>query len=282
MTISAILSSFGKNIDSVTVVRILKKFVGQEVAKIKYGILSSKVDALIALPLSFNIAISTALIPEISRKKAANDINGIIEKIKQSLTMTIIIAIPCAFGMFAYSKSIFSLLFPKAQEGYNLLSLASISIIFSMITQTIYGILQGIGKNKVSVYASTIGLIVKIICNIILIPIAGVYEKGAIVGNIMSNFISFIIAYSIMKKNIFLDESIFKLLIKPTIASVIMIISSMHFYRLLILRNINYTICTVLAIIIAIIIYIFLFFIMKMMKIKDVSEKLENTENRTV
>ena len=93
----------------------------------------------------------------------------------------------------------------------------------------------------------------------------------------MSNFISFIIAYSIMKKNIFLDESIFKLLIKPTIASVIMIISSMHFYRLLILRNINYTICTVLAII-----YIFLFFIMKMMKIKDVSEKLENTENRTV
>lgn len=151
MTISAILGTLGKNIDSVTVVRILKKIIGEELAVIKYGILSSKVDIIMVLPLSFNIAISTALIPEISKRKAINDLDGIINKIKFSILITIMIGIPATFGLFAYSKQIFNLLYPNAKQGYELLKLASIGLTFSMLTQTINGILQGLGENKIPV-----------------------------------------------------------------------------------------------------------------------------------
>ncbi len=154
MTISAILGSLGKNIDSVTVVRILKKIIGEELAIAKYGILSSKVDIIMVLPLSFNIAISTALIPEISKRKAVNDLEGIINKIKFSILITIMIGIPATFGMFAYSKQIFNLLYPNAKQGYELLKLASIGLTFSLLTQTINGVLQGLGENKIPVYSA--------------------------------------------------------------------------------------------------------------------------------
>jgi len=156
MTISAILGTLGKNIDSVTVVRILKKIIGEELAIIKYGILSSKVDIIMVLPLSFNVAISTSLIPEISKRKAINDLDGIINKIKFSILITAMIAVPATFGMFVYSKQIFSLLYPNAKQGYELLSLASIGLIFSLLTQTINGILQGLGENKIPVYSAII------------------------------------------------------------------------------------------------------------------------------
>ncbi len=277
MTVSAILGSFGKNIDSITVVRILKNIIGEESAKIKYGILSSKVDILIALPLSFNIAISTSLIPEISRRKAINDINGLINKIEMSLCMTLIIAIPCVFGMFTYSKQIFNLLFPNAHDGYELLALASFSIIFSMLTQTIYGILQGLGKNNIVVYSAIIGLIVKIICNILFIPIKNIYEKGAIIGNIMSNIVSFIIVFCVLKKYIYFKKSLFKLGIKPIIASIIMIFCSINIYKLFIVKKLNSLLCTIFSILIAVIIYIFCVFVMKMINKSNIYESVENT-----
>ncbi len=276
MTISALVSSFGKNIDSITVVRILKNILGEDVAKIKYGILSSKVDILLALPLSFNIAISTALIPEISRRRAINDLDGIIEKIKFSLSMTLIIAIPCAFGMFSFSKQIFNLLFPNAQEGYELLKLSSVIIIFSMLTQTIYGILQGLGKNNVAVYTSILGLIIKIICNVTLIPIEGIYEKGAIIGNIMSNIVSFIIAYIIMKKTITIKKGSYKLVLKPLFASIIMTVFSLNIYNLLIYNNINNKICIMFSILLALLFYMFCVFVMKMINFSNISESAEN------
>lgn len=154
MTISAILGTLGKNIDSVTVVRILKKILGEDIAIVKYGILSSKVDIIMVLPLSFNIAISTALIPEISKRKAINDLDGIINKIKFSILITIMIGIPATFGLFAYSKQIFNLLYPNAKQGYELLKLASIGLTFSLLTQTINSILQGLGENKIPVYSA--------------------------------------------------------------------------------------------------------------------------------
>ena len=65
ISLSSILSSINKNIDSFTVVRILKPKIGEE-ANMLYGILSGKVDILTSMPLAFNIAFATALVPAIS------------------------------------------------------------------------------------------------------------------------------------------------------------------------------------------------------------------------
>lgn len=278
MTISAVLGSLGKNIDSITVVRILKRFITEEEAIIKYGILSSKVDIIMVLPLSFNIAISTALIPEISRRKAKNDLDGIIKQIEFSILITLIIAIPATFGIFAYSKQIFYLLFPKAQNGSELLKLASLGIIFSLLTQTINGILQGLGKNRIPVYSAFIGVVVKIVSNIFLIPINGIYEKGAILGNILSSLISFIIVYISLKKHINFKINILKLSLKPFLSSLFMIIFSLNIYNILSLKNISNIFCIIISILIAIIFYVICIFVTKMLKKEQFFESTENSE----
>lgn len=255
ITFSAILSSLGKNIDSITIVRILKQSVEEEIAIKRYGILSSKVDVLISLPLAFNVAISTALIPEISKLKIKNDLDGIIKKINFSLTSSILIGIPCVFGMYFYSNQIFELLFPRAIEGSELLKLSSISIIFLLLTQTINGILQGIGKNNIPLIASIVGIIAKILCNILLIPIEIIGEKGAVIGNIVSAVLSFIIVFYILRKNIKFDFKFIIIIIKSIFSSVCMIIISYKAYNIFIEMNINRSICTIVSITISVIIY---------------------------
>lgn len=277
MTLNAILSSLGKNIDSITVVRFLKKKLGEELAIKKYGIISSKIDILISMPLSFNSSIATTVIPEIAKNKSKNDLNGMIRKIEFSLLITLIISIPYAFGCFFFSKEILEILFPKANEGALLLQIASLGVVFSMLTQTINSILQGLGKNNIPMYASLIGVIVKIFSNIILIPIYGIYEKGAIIGNIFSSIVSFIIVYRELEKTIILKKKIFILSIKLITLSIFMIVISKMVYKFLKIYILNITICALITIGIAVIIYILGVFVMKMIQKNDIFESVENT-----
>ncbi len=277
ITIGTILASFGKNIDSITVVRILRNIIGEENAIIKYGILSSKVDIIMMLPLSFNIAISTSLIPEISKQKAVGNLSGVLKNIKFSFLITSMIAIPATFGLFVYSKQIFNLLFPNAQNGYELLRLSALGLIFSLLTQTINGILQGIGENNIPVYSAMCGLIIKLFSNIFLIRINGILEKGAVIGNILSSFVSFIIVYYVLRRKINLEFSLVNIIIKPFLCSIIMIIISFSCYNYLILKNVNYSISIIISLIIAVIIYGIGVFVTKMIKKEYISESIENT-----
>ncbi len=275
ITTSAILSSIGKNVDSITIVRILKGVLGEEVAIKRYGILSSKVDVLISLPLAFNIAISTALIPEISRLRIKNDLDGVIQKVNLSLTISILIGIPCVIGMYFYSEQIFELLFPNAVEGSELLKISSITIIFSLLSQTINGVLQGIGKNNIPLIAAIVSISLKILCNIILVPIQGIYEKGAIIGNIVSNIVSFIIVFVIMKKNIKMDFKFIIILTKSIFCSICMILVSYKMYNFFIIMNINKRICTISSLVVAVIVYIIFIFLTKIFSKKEVNETFD-------
>lgn len=277
MTLNAILSSFGKNVDSVTIVKILKDIIGEENAIRKYGIISSKIDILISVPLAFNASISTALIPEIASLKNKNDIDGIVRKIEFSILITLMLGIPYAFGLFSYSNKIFALLFPNASEGDKLLKIAAFGVIFSMLTQTINAILQGLGKNKIPVYASFWGIILKVFFNIVLLPIEGIYEKGAIISNIISNFSSFIIVYFILIRNFDIKIKFLSLSTTPIFSSIIMIKFSLFINELLLKNKINNNFSTLISIGFAVLLYGTGLFVMKMLKNIINHQKLENT-----
>ncbi len=113
ITLSAIMSTLNKNIDSITVVRGLKTFLSESQAKLQYGILSGKVDTLITLPLSFNIAFATALVPTISAAIAKKETKTVQTRISLSLLITMIIGLPCTFGMIVFARTYNKLDIPK-------------------------------------------------------------------------------------------------------------------------------------------------------------------------
>lgn len=149
IALTAILSSLNKNIDSFTVVRSLKQFMPEGEAIAQYGILGGKVDTLTSLPLSINVAFSTALVPAISAAKARKDNKTITQKTSFSLLISMLIGLPCTVGMCIFAAPILNLLFPNASAGTTILQISSLTILFTILDQTINGALQGYGKLKI-------------------------------------------------------------------------------------------------------------------------------------
>ena len=146
IALTAIMSSLNKNIDSFTVVRSLKQFMSEDMAISQYGILGGKVDMLTSLPLSINVAFATALVPAISAAKARKDEKTITQKTSFSLLTSMLIGLPCTIGMYLFAGPILNLLFPNASAGATVLQISSLTIIFTILDQTINGALQGYGK----------------------------------------------------------------------------------------------------------------------------------------
>lgn len=254
ITLSAIMSTLNKNIDSITVVRGLKKFLTEAQAKSQYGILSGKVDTLITLPLSFNIAFATALVPSISSSIAKGEKESASKRIAFSILVSILIGLPCTIGMIIFSEQIINLLFPKATNGSLLLQISAITIIFSVLSQTINGALQGLGRIMTPAITSTVGLIIKLIINIWLIQIPEIGVNGAIIGSIVNNIVACTLSYIVLAKSIKLNMKFLKCVIKPIIATIMMGICSYYIY-LLFKGIISERIATIISMLIAIIIY---------------------------
>ena len=149
IALTAIMSSLNKNIDSFTVVRSLKNFMPEDMAVSQYGILGGKVDTLTSLPLSINVAFSTALVPAISAAKAKKDKETITKRTSFSLLISMLIGLPCTVGMCIFAGPILNLLFPNASDGTVILQISALTILFTILDQTINGALQGYGKLKI-------------------------------------------------------------------------------------------------------------------------------------
>ena len=254
ISLSAILSSINKNIDSTTVVRGLSTFMEESQAKIQYGILSGKVDTLTSLPLSFNIAFATALVPAISYARAKKDMSTANKRVAFSILVTILIGLPCTAGMFVFAEQILQLLFPAQSSGALLLQISSIAIIFTVLAQTINGALQGLGKVMVPAIAFSVGVVVKLILNLVLIPNPAIGINGAAIGTIACNVIACIIGFTVLKKNMDIKFKFSKYILKPIFATIIMAICSYAIY-LGINSIIPGKIATIIAIGTAVIIY---------------------------
>jgi len=255
ITLSAIMSTLNKNVDSMTVVRYLKNFMTEKQATIQYGILSGKVDTLITLPLSFNVAFSTALVPTISAAIARKDKKSAESRISFSMLLSMLIGLPCTFGMVVFAQPILNLVFPNATSGAVLLQISAFTVIFSVLAQTANGALQGLGKIMIPAVSGFIGLIAKIILNIILLQIPGIGVNGAAIASNINNIIVFIISYMVLKKTLKLNLRPMKFIIKPVLATAIMSVCSFTLYKILAGAILPEKIATIISLVFAVALY---------------------------
>ena len=272
ISISSLISSFGKNIDSFTIVRFLKEFLTEEEAKIQYGILSGKIDSLCSLPFALNVAFVTTLVPDISKTMAKKNIRDVVKKAENYILISILIALPIASTMFMYPSEIMKILFPNAQDGAMYLKISSIAIVFMLLAQTINGILQGIGKVNIPAIAFGIGMIIKFLCNIFLIPNIKIGIYGAIIGNILCNIVAFSISICVLCKSLKMKFNIKKIIIKPFLAAICMNIVSILLYNRLKCIKIGY-LAIIVTLMVSYLIYLILIIIFKIYPIKKIKNK---------
>ncbi len=224
ISLGSIISAINRTVDATTVLRGIKASMGytDEMANYWYGILAGKIDALTSFPLALNIAFSIALIPAISAAMAIGDTKSASKRISFSMQLTMLIALPCTVGMMCLADPILHLLYPNAPEGAMLLQISALTIIFTALSQTMNGALQGLGKVLVPAISLSCGCLVKLICNLVLIynPAFNIY--GAAIGSVACHVVASTISFIILSRHIKLDIDVMKFLVKPIIINVIM------------------------------------------------------------
>ena len=151
-----------------------------------------------------------------------------------------------------------------------MLKLASLSIIFVTVAQTIGGVMQGLKKVKEPAIAIGLGALVKTILNFILLPIESINIYGAIIATLVGHITTFIISIYYLKKYIDIDLNITKFIIKPTIASIVMITCARFSYiniKISHMANIN----LIFSLFVGIITYIIAIICLKILSKEDVN-----------
>ena len=288
MSLASIVSAINRNIDSFTVNNILqqvlplmkpeiagnKELIVSEATRL-YGILAGKVDMLIGLPLSINIAFATALVPAITEAISKKDKALASKRISYSLKLSILIALPCSIGLMCLAGPILELLFTgqlsTSPESTLLLQISSLTILFTVVNQTINASLQGLGKLYIPALALLCGVAVKLILNLVLIRIPEINVYGASISSVCCHLIATIIVKLIIidKNNKLytlkdINNRIHKLqfdfkslVVKPMIATALMaVFAILSFNGIKMLLGYSSRIMTIVSLIVAVLVYL--------------------------
>ena len=258
-------------IDLVTVMDGLEKFgYTLSQANEKFGILLGKVDILTSVPLALNVAFSTSLVPAVTAAITKKDKKEAIYKINYSMKVSSIIAFPCAVGLCVLASPIIQLIFPNASEGAYLLQIEAYIVIFSVLAQTAYGALHGLGKLYVPGTALLIGAIVKYLFNYIFVPIAG--EIVVPITSVLYQLIAATIAISVLYRTLKTKFDKKNIIMKPLAATLTMGISVILSYKLLLYISKSNGIATLTSIVVAVVVYMLVITLLRPLTKDEVKE----------
>ncbi|MGF6374972.1 stage V sporulation protein B [Clostridiales Family XIII bacterium PM5-7] len=243
-------------------------------AKSQYGLLSGFCSPLIAFPQIFTQAVAVSLVPAIAAKFKVNDKQGVQDNIKLGYRTTMIMAFPCALGIFALAEPILWLLYSSqkasASDAVPTLMIMAVSVIFLAVTQTSVGVLQSIGKQMVPVKHLAIGCVGKVIVTYILVGIPELNIMGAAIGTMVAYFVALVLNNRTVKKLTGTTFDYGLTYIRPGMASVIMGICAFASYKL-ISGALGNSLATLISIGVGGIIYVVLIFAMKAITLDEVA-----------
>lgn len=196
------------------------------------GVLS-KGDSILNLPLALNTAFMTMLVPTVSglladrREKAAG------AKIEESLRMTVLLILPCAVGLIVLAEPIYLLLYPNAPQGWELLQISAVGMIFIALNQTVTGSLQGMGEVGAPAKALLCGVAVKAALNFLLIPIPAVNIYGAPIASAACYLTAFLFGFHRLRSTVRLSRSCSSYVLRTALCAAAMGIGARLAYQVL-------------------------------------------------
>ena len=187
-----------------------------------YGQLNGKYVVITTLPVAIAAAISTALIPSISKSIALKTNQEIMHKTNMALRFAMIICVPAAMGIGVMAHQILLFLFPNNPDGGALLQVGAVSILFLALNQVSTGILHGMHILKVPLVAALLGAAVKVGLNYVLISMPNINIIGAVISTTVCYLIASTINLTTVYKATGAKVDVFGIFVKPIFASIVM------------------------------------------------------------
>lgn len=215
-------------------------------------------------------SLGLVMMPRMSNTYAKGEKNKLSDYIKKSFAITYFMAIPIIFGIIAVAKNFVPIFYGSDYEKIKVLMPAMSIIILLMGMSNILGIQYLVSTKRTKEYtkAVTIGAIINIIINLILIP--KYLSMGAIMATIFSETAVVLIELYFVRKDIPVKEILFE--IKNYLISAIIMYLTLLIIDLI---PINSDIIVLLIkVMIGVIMYITSLFIMKDKMLKFILNKI--------
>lgn len=160
-----------------------------------YGVLMGMALPLILFPSAITSSASSMLLPSVSQAQSNGKTTSVSHTINSAIHFCLVLGIYCT-GMFVvYGGDIGSILFGNTSVKTFILILAWLSP-FMYVATTMSGILNGLGKTTSTSIQNTIGIIIRLVFIVLLIPIYGIngYLWGLLVSQIYVCFMHILTA----------------------------------------------------------------------------------------
>lgn len=221
-----------------------------------YGMFSGQYVVLINLPVAIASAVGITLIPNISGAFAKGDMKAANHVLNESMSLTMLVTIPCAVGIGVLAGPIINLLFRGADPLVaKALFAGCISVVFYSISTLTNSVLQGIGKVMEPVKNAILALFLHLIALWLILKFTNLNLYGLVIGTIIYSFLMCVLNEFSVRQYLDAKMDIKKIYLVPILASLVMGVVAWGSYHLLYLVLPSNVICVIVAIVLAIIFY---------------------------
>lgn len=163
-----------------------------------FSILNMTTNKIVMIPTSLASGFAVSLIPYITKTFEAGQRNEMQRQIRASLGVLMFITVPASLGIMALSLPLYTVFYSYNTDGSQLLFYyAPVAILISLLSVTA-SMLQGIDKQKLTVFVIVSAVIIKIILNTPLIY--ALHTAGAILSTAIALLFAIICNFIILKK----------------------------------------------------------------------------------
>lgn len=187
LTSNRLLVSILSSIEAILIPSMLKQYglSGTDALSV-YGVLTGMSIPFIMFPSTITNSLAVLLLPTVSEAQAANNNNMINKTTALSIKYSLIIGILSTGIFITFGNALGTLVFNNESAGVFLTILAWLCP-FLYLTTTLGSILNGLGKPHITFFNTVVGLSVRIMFVIFLIPQKGIW--GYLIGMLVSQII---------------------------------------------------------------------------------------------
>lgn len=221
-----------------------------------FGQLKGMATSFVNVPQVFTISLAASLVPAISESMVRKDLESVRRKSQLALKMSLLLGLPAAMGLFILAGPIMQMFYPNETESLGIaLRYVSPAVIFLTLVQTMTGILQGMGRERIPVINMVIGASIKAVVSYVLTSMPALNINGAALGTVLGYGAASVLNYRALVKYQKRGLNIISISAKPVIATIAMTVSAHFGYKLsygFIGRN---SIATLMGILLAVVVY---------------------------
>lgn len=211
-----------------------KQGYAQQQYAVIWGIYVGKFRVLMNVPLSLASCLGPAIVPSLAGDMSKRDRKDASRKISMAIRYTMLLTIPCAFGLAALGGPVITMLF-HPETGVPLaagiMQAGALMIITYALSTLTTSILQGLGHLKEPLINCGIALVIHVIFLFFLLRSANLNIYAVIYSNVIFALVVCVLNALTIRRYLGYRQEYVRTFILPTIAAVIMAFGTYLVYR---------------------------------------------------